>query len=205
MDELTGYIEAIVYTQQENGFTVARLKESKKKDYTVIVGYLPTLQPGETVFCKGSWKNHPTHGKQFEVSDYTVESPSDVIGIQKYLESGLVKGIGPVYAKKIVDRFGVDTLNVIDNTPHRLLEIEGLGRKKVEKLKECWQQQRAIREVMVFLRAHGVSPGYAQKIYKAYGDASIEKVKENPYQLERYLWRRLQDGGCGGVEDRFRS
>ncbi|OGN63973.1 MAG: recombinase RecD [Chlamydiae bacterium RIFCSPHIGHO2_12_FULL_49_9] len=188
MDELTGYIEAIVYTQPENGFTVARLKESKKKDYTVIVGYLPTLQPGETVFCKGSWKNHPTHGKQFEVSDYTVESPSDVIGIQKYLESGLVKGIGPVYAKKIVDRFGVDTLNVIDNTPHRLLEIEGLGRKKVEKLKECWQQQRAIREVMVFLRAHGVSPGYAQKIYKAYGDASIEKVKENPYQLARDIF-----------------
>lgn len=185
MDELSGYIEAIVYTQPENGFTVARLKEPKKRDLTCIVGYLPGLQAGENVCCKGEWKNHPSHGRQFEVAEYTVDAPSDLIGIQKYLESGLVKGIGPVYAKKIVDRFGVDTLEVIDKAPHRLEEIVGLGDKKIQKLKECWHQQRSIRDVMIFLRSVGASPGYAQKIYKAYGDESIEKVKENPYKLAK--------------------
>jgi exodeoxyribonuclease V alpha subunit len=185
MDELSGYIETIVYTQPENGFTVARLKEPKKKDLTVIVGYLPALQPGETVRCQGTWKNHPSHGRQFEVADYHVDSPSDLVGIQKYLESGLVKGIGPVYAKKIVDLFGLDTLQVIDQTPHRLLEITGLGEKKLQKLKECWAQQRSIRDVMVFLRGHGVSPGYAQRIFKAYGEQSIEKIKQNPYKLAK--------------------
>jgi len=187
-DTLNGYIEAIVFTQPENGFTVARLKENRKKDFTVIVGYLPGLQPGESVACKGEWKNHPSHGRQFEVAEFTVESPSDLIGIQKYLESGLVKGIGPVFAKKIVDRFGVDTLEVIDQSPHRLHEIEGLGDKKIEKLKECWKAQRSIREVMIFLRSHGASPGFAQKIYKAYGAQSIEKVKQNPYQLAKEVF-----------------
>jgi exodeoxyribonuclease V alpha subunit len=187
-EKLSGTIEAIVFSQPENGFTVARLKEGRKKDFTVIVGYLPGLQPGESVSCDGEWKNHPSHGRQFEVAEYTVESPSDLVGIQKYLESGLVKGIGPVYAKKIVDRFGTDTLEVIDKAPYRLLEIQGLGEKKLEKVKECWHQQRAIREVMVFLRTFGASPGFAQKIYKAYGDKSIEKVKENPYQLAKEVF-----------------
>jgi exodeoxyribonuclease V alpha subunit len=187
-EDLSGYVDAIVFAQPENGFTVARLKEPKKKDLSVIVGYLPGLQAGENVVCKGVWKNHPSHGRQFEVTEYTVESPSDILGIQKYLESGLVKGIGPVYAKKIVDRFGSETLDVIDKTPHRLYEIEGLGKKKVRQLKESWDEQRSIREVMVFLRAHGASPGYAQKIYKQYGDESIAKVKENPYQLAREVF-----------------
>jgi exodeoxyribonuclease V alpha subunit len=189
MDEpLSGYVDAIVFAQPENGFTVARLKEPKKKDLTVIVGYMPGLQAGENVVCQGAWKNHPSHGRQFEVSEFVVEAPSDVLGIQKYLESGLVKGIGPVYAKKIVDRFGADTLDVIDKTPHRLTEVEGLGKKKIRLLRECWEEQRSIREVMVFLRAHGASPGYAQKIYKQYGEESIAKVKENPYQLAKEVF-----------------
>jgi exodeoxyribonuclease V alpha subunit len=184
-ETLSGYVDAIVFAQAENGFTVARLKEPKKKDLTVIVGYLPGLQAGENVICKGGWKTHPSHGRQFEVAEYAVEAPSDILGIQKYLESGLVKGIGPVYAKKIVDHFGVHTLDVIDKTPYRLNEIEGLGKKKIQQLKECWDQQRSIREVMVFLRAHGASPGYAQKIFKQYGDQAIEKVKENPYKMAK--------------------
>ena len=129
-EELSGYVDAIVFAQPDNGFTVARLKEPKKKELSVIVGYLPGLQAGENVVCKGGWKTHPSHGRQFEVTEYTVESPSDILGIQKYLESGLVKGIGPIYAKKIVDRFGSETLDVIDKTPHRLYEIDGLGKKK---------------------------------------------------------------------------
>ena len=188
MEEITGYIEAIVFVQPENGFTVARLKEADKKDFTVIRGYIPSVQPGETVLCRGEWKNHPSHGRQFEVAEYIIESPCDVVGIQKYLESGLVKGIGHGYAKKIVDRFGADTLMVIDQAPDRLLEIQGLGKKRLESIKECWQKQRSIRDVMIFLRTHGVTPAYAQKIYKAYGDKSIEKVKENPYQLAKDIF-----------------
>ncbi len=187
-NSLSGYIDAIVYTQAENGFTVARLKEPRKKELTVIVGYLPSLQPGETVICKGQWKIHPTHGRQFEVTDYTVDMPNDVVGIQKYLESGLVKGIGPVFAQKIVEKFGVNTLTVIDQTPRKLLEIPGLGMKKLESLIECWRAQSTIREVMIFLRAHGASPAYAQRIYKTYGDKSIEKVKENPYKLSKDIF-----------------
>jgi exodeoxyribonuclease V alpha subunit len=185
MDQVSGTIEAIVYTQPENGFTVARLKEAEKKEYTVIVGTLPSIQPGESVCCKGTWKVHPSHGRQFEVSEYTVEMPCDLAGIQKYLESGLVKGIGPVYAKKIVERFGMDTLQVIEEAPYRLSEIQGLGQKKIEKIVTCWKEQRAIRDVMLFLRTYGVSPAYAQRIYKVYGEKSVEKVKENPYDLAR--------------------
>jgi exodeoxyribonuclease V alpha subunit len=187
-ESLAGYIDAIVFAQPENGYTVARLREPRKKELTVIVGYLPSLQPGETVVCKGVWKVHPTHGRQFEVSDYTVEMPNDVVGIQKYLESGLVKGIGPVFAKKIVEKFGANTLTVIDQTPRKLLDIPGLGIKKLECLIECWRAQSTIREVMIFLRAHGASPAYAQRIYKAYGEKSIEKVKENPYKLSKEIF-----------------
>ena len=188
MDSLTGYIEAIVFVQPDNGFTVARLKEPKKKEMITIVGHLPSIQPGETVTCTGEWKIHPSHGRQFEVADCQVEIPCDLMGIQKYLESGLVKGVGPVFAQKIVDLFGLDTLKVIDETPHRLLEIQGLGERKMQKIVECWKQQRSIREVMIFLRSHGVSPAYAQKIFKAYGDESIEKVKANPYQLAKDIF-----------------
>ena len=197
MDQLTGSIEAIVFTQPENGFTVARLKESHKKEFTVIVGMIPALQPGETIRCMGNWKVHSSHGRQFEVVEYTVEMPCDLVGIQKYLESGLIKGIGPIYAKKIVDRFGMNTLEIIEQTPHRLNEISGMGGKKIQKIKECWAEQKSIREVMIFLRAHGVSPAYAQRIFKIYGANSIEKVKANPYQLAKDIFGigfKLADG-----------
>jgi len=186
-DQLAGFIDSIVYSQPENGFTVARLKEGRKKDLTIIVGTLPAIQPGETVLCKGTWKTHPSYGRQFEVAEYTVERPTDLMGIQKYLESGLIKGVGKVYAQKIVDQFGTKTLEVLDKTPDRLLEVEGIGEKKAEKIKECWQEQQSIRNVMLFLRTYGVSPAFAHRIYRAFGEASIEKVKENPYHLAREI------------------
>lgn len=188
MDQISGFIEALVYTQPENGFTVARLKEPKKKDPTVIVGYLPSIQPGETVTCKGEWKLHASHGYQFAVAEYDVDTPSDIAGIQKYLESGLIKGIGPVFAKKIVDRFGEKTFSILEEAPQRLREISGLGEKKMQSLIDSWKQQRSIREVMLFLRSHGVSPAFAQRIYKSYGEESIAKVKENPYRLAKEIF-----------------
>lgn len=186
-DQLAGFIDSIVYTQPENGFTVARLKEGRKKDPTVIVGTLPALQPGETVLCKGSWKTHPSYGRQFEVTEYSVERPTDIMGIQKYLESGLIKGVGQVYAQKIVDHFGAKTLEVLDTKPERLLEVDGIGEKKAAKIKECWKAQQSIRDVMLFLRTLNVSPAFAHRIYKAFGEKSIEKVKENPYHLAKEI------------------
>lgn len=185
MEEIYGYIENIVFAEEEKGFTVARLKEPKKKELTCIVGYMPSIQPGETIRCKGVWKHHSQHGLQFEVSSFDLEAPTDLIGIQKYLESGMIKGIGPIYAERIVKQFGMHTLEVIDLCPDRLLDVAGIGEKRIERIKTCWQEQRSIRDVMIFLRGHGVSPSFAQKIYKTYGDQSIKKVSTNPFQLAK--------------------
>jgi exodeoxyribonuclease V alpha subunit len=187
MEEIYGFIDSIVFAHEENGFIVARLKEPKKKELTCIVGVMPSVQPGETIHCKGSWKIHPEYGQQFEVKSFTLQAPSDLVGIQKYLESGMIKGIGPVYAERIVKSFGLNTLEIIDKSPDRLIEVPGIGEKRVEKIKVCWQEQHAIRDVMIFLRGHGVSPSYAQKIFKNYGDKSIEKVQSNPFQLAKEI------------------
>src|SRR5262249_25441392 len=147
-----------VFTAEESGFTVARLKEPRKTELTCIVGIMPALQPGESVRCRGTWKHHPQYGNQFEVESFDFQAPSDLVGIQKYLESGMIKGIGPVYAERIVKQFGLETLEVIDQAPERLHEVAGIGAKRVGTILSCWQQQRSIRDVMIFLRAHGVSP-----------------------------------------------
>lgn len=188
MEQIHGYIERITFHNPENGYTVAQLQQPKKPSLVCIVGYLPGIQPGETIRCQGHWKNHLVHGCQFEISQYEVEAPADLIGIKKYLGSGLIKGIGKKYAERIVDLFGVETLNIIEENPEKLLIIPGLGAKRLEKIKDCWVEQKSIRQVMVFLQGHGVSPAYAQKIFKYYGNESIKKVKENPYALARDIF-----------------
>lgn len=188
MEQISGYIERITFHNTENGYTVAQLQSPKRSSLVCIVGYMPGIQPGETVRCFGQWKNHLVHGQQFEVARFQVEAPADLIGIKKYLGSGLIKGIGKKYAARIVDRFGVDTLDIIESAPDKLLEIAGLGSKRVEKIKSCWGDQKAIRQVMVFLQGHGVSPAYAQKIFKAYGEQSVKKVQENPFALARDIF-----------------
>jgi len=188
MEQVFGYIEKIVYQSAENGFTVAQLQEPKNRDLTCIVGVMPSLVPGETVRCFGKWTRHIVHGRQFEVSELRVEAPADVLGIKKYLGSGLIKGIGPVYAGRIVEMFGVETLNIIDTDPKRLTKVPGLGRKRLAKITACWTEQKSIRDVMIFLQGHGVSPTYAQKIFKTYGKQSIQLVKENPYRLAKDIF-----------------
>jgi exodeoxyribonuclease V alpha subunit len=185
MEKISGNIEHIIYAHPDNGFTVAKMRQTDKDDITSIIGYLPSVQPGEALICEGTWKLHPKHGWQFEVQSYETTYPADIVGIQKYLESGLIKGIGPSYAKKIIDKFGLNTLQIIDDEPKRLLEIPGIGDKKITQIIECWNDQRSIRKVMIFLRTYGVSPGYAQKIYKRFKDDSIKKVSENPYELAK--------------------
>ena len=188
MDEIHGHIERITFQNSDNGYTVARLKEKGKKDLTTIVGTLTSVQAGETVRCKGVWKNDINYGFQFQVQSYEVERPSSLQGIKKYLSSGLIKGIGPAFAERIVDYYKLETLNKIDTNPDGLLDISGIGPKRVERIKSCWAEQKAIREVMVFLQSFGVSPTYAKKVFKTYGDKSIETVQTNPYQLARDIW-----------------
>src|SRR3990167_3111985 len=185
MDTLTGTVIHITYTKEEDGFTVATLQSKEEKDPISIVGILPSIQPGESVVCQGSWKKHIKYGKQFCISSFEPCMPCDLLGIQKYLESGMIKGIGPTYAQKIVKKFGLSTLDVIDKEPNRLYEIEGIGPKRLQQILSCWQEQQSIRKVMVFLRGHEVSASYAQKIYKKYKEMSIAKVQEDPFSLIR--------------------
>jgi exodeoxyribonuclease V alpha subunit len=188
MEEVFGFIDSILFRESERGFTVAKLKEPRKAEATCIVGILPSVQPGESIRCKGAWKHHPQYGVQFEVASFELQAPSDLIGIQKYLESGMIKGIGPVYAQRIVKQFGIKTLEIIDQSPDRLHEVPGIGGKRVEKIQSCWKEQKSIRDVMVFLRGHGISPAYAQKIFRAYGERSVEKVKDNPYAMAKEIF-----------------
>ncbi|MDN3509007.1 MAG: ATP-dependent RecD-like DNA helicase [Candidatus Neptunochlamydia sp.] len=188
MDQLSGFVDHIIFSSEETGFTVARLKTPHERDHITVVGSLPWVNTGETLHCKGTWKHHPRHGRQFEIESFELTAPVDLLGIQRYLESGMIKGIGSVYAKRIVKEFGVKTLEVIDKTPHRLTEIPGLGTKRVEKIEACWNEQKEIRNVMIFLQTHKVRPSFAQKIFKRYGEESIDKVKGNPYSLAKEIY-----------------
>lgn len=183
MEELFGTIERITFSNPDNGFTVARLHVKGERDLICLVGVMPGIQPGETVRVAGQWQVNPVHGRQFSVTECIISAPADLVGIRKYLESGLIRGIGKVYADKIVQAFGLDTLEVIDKEPHRLEAIPGIGPKRAQMIEQCWQEQRTIRDVMLFLRRYGVSPAYAHRIFKAYGQQAIPKLRENPYRL----------------------
>ncbi len=183
MDWIEGYIERITYQNPETGYTVAQLQRKGRRDLDTIVGAMPMVQPGETVRCFGTWKRHLTHGLQFDLQEYRTQMPADTLGILKYLGSGLIKGIGPAYAKRIVDVFGPATLDIIDLSPEKLTQVGGIGTARLKKIKECWDAQRSIRQVMIFLQQYGVSPAYAQKIFKTYGKHAVEKVTANPFQL----------------------
>ncbi len=185
LDTLTGTIERITYHNEENGYTVARVTP-EGKDYTVtVVGTMMGVNVGETVRCTGVWTVHPQYGRQFKAERVETVYPATLAGIEKYLGSGLIKGIGPVTAKRIVRKFGLDTLQVIEETPERLLEVLGVGPKRLALIKAAWEEQRLIKDVMVFLQSHGVSTGLAVKIYKHYGEEAIHVLKNDPYRLAR--------------------
>jgi exodeoxyribonuclease V alpha subunit len=181
--ELQGQIERITYTSEESGFTVARVKVPGHQDLVCVVGNLLAPMPGEIIKMRGEWANHPKFGEQFKIVYYKSMVPATVHGIEKYLGSGLIKGIGPVMAKRIVKKFGKETLDVIEAEIDKLVEVDGIGPKRIEMIKKAWADQKEIREVMLFLQGHGVSSGYATKIFKQYGKESIGVVKENPYRL----------------------
>jgi exodeoxyribonuclease V alpha subunit len=180
---IEGILERIVYFNEENNFAVARLQVGKSQDLITIVGSMPCPSPGETLRLKGEWTIDAKFGRQFRVESCLSVLPSTITGIEKYLGSGLVKGIGPIMAKRVVAMFGLETLDIIEEKSERLLEVEGIGPIRAERISKAWQEQKEVREVMVFLQGHGVSSTYAVKIYKAYGDKAVSVVKENPYRL----------------------
>src|SRR3954452_18331263 len=189
---LEGVLERIVFSNEENAWTVARLAVPGQRDLVTAVGNLLGVQPGENLRLTGSWINDPKYGKQFRVSSYATVAPATVTGIEKYLGSGLIRGIGKVMASRLVASFGLETLDVIDNRPERLTEVEGIGPKRRKEIVRAWEEQRDIKEVMVFLQSHGVSTHYAIKIYKAYGAQATRLVRENPYRLAEDIHRH----GC---------
>ncbi|MEA5578706.1 ATP-dependent RecD-like DNA helicase [Anabaena sp. UHCC 0451] len=182
-ETITGVVERLTFYSEESGYTVARLTRSSIKDLTTIVGSFANIQPGQTLQLTGFWREHPQYGPQFQVINYKETKPATLTGIEKYLGSGLIKGVGPVTAKRIVAHFGVETLEIIENQIDRLIEVNGIAKKRIKLIQTAWETQKAIKEVMVFLQGHGVSTIYAVKIYKQYGDKAIAIVTNNPYQL----------------------
>ncbi|MCA1991576.1 MAG: ATP-dependent RecD-like DNA helicase, partial [Coleofasciculus sp. S288] len=182
-ETLTGVVERLTYHSLESGYTVARLKRERASELTTIVGSFANVQAGQTLQLTGFWRDHPQYGSQFQVTQYQETKPATLTGLEKYLGSGLIKGVGPVTAKRIVAHFKLDTLDVIENHIERLAEVKGIAAKRITKIKEAWEAQKAIKEVMVFLQGHGVSTTYAVKIFKQYGDGAIATVTHNPYQL----------------------
>ena len=183
LTDLEGYIERITYANEENGFTIAKVAAKKGLGTVTVLGNLIAPTPGEEVKMRGEWVTHPKFGRQFKVVSSETRTPASLQGLEKYLGSGLIKGIGPVMAERIVKKFGLETLSIIGDTSRRLVEVEGIGSKRAEMIKRAWQDQKEIREVMIFLQSHGVGAVFAAKIFKRYGQLAIHAVRTNPYRL----------------------
>ncbi len=181
--ELELHIDQIVYSNEDSGYTVARGTASRSGEQVTVVGTLVLARPGDSIRARGDWTTHPRFGRQFRISDYQTLVPTTAAGVERYLGSGVIPGIGPVMAKRIVERFGTDALDVIGNAPERLAEVEGIGSARIDMIRGTWQEQREVRDVMIFLQSHGVGPGYAARIFKRYGRAAVQVVRENPYRL----------------------
>ena len=182
-EHLQGIVERVTYHTEDSGYTVARLKAPGERDLITIVGRFPDIHAGQTLRLTGFWREHPKYGRQFQVVHAQETKPATLTGLEKYLGSGLIKGIGPVTARRIVAHYGLETLDIIEQSCSRLIEVPGIAEKRVAMIEKAWVAQQAIKEVMLFLRGHNVSTTYAVKIYKHYGDQAIEVVSKNPYQL----------------------
>ena len=188
MDHLRCVVERITYQNAQNGYSVIKCRVKGYSDLVTVVGSMPDVHVGSVLELGGNWRVDPKYGRQFSMETFEETLPATVFGIEKYLGSGLIKGIGPKYAKKIVQEFGKDTLEVIETDPDRLNNIPGIGRMRVEKIKQSWQEQKEIKNIMLFLQGHDVSTSHATKIYKQYGNDSIQIVQENPYRLADDIW-----------------
>lgn len=183
METLHGILERIVFENPDTGYTIGRFSARGFPELVTIVGNLAAVNPGESLLLKGKWVNNPKYGRQFQIDKYETILPANVLGLRKYLGSGLIKGIGPKMAARIVNRFGMDTMDVIEQSPEKLARVPGIGQKRVKLIQQAWEAQREIKNVMLFLQSHDVSTAHAAKIYKTYQNEAIPIVTENPYRL----------------------
>ena len=183
METLQGILERIVYENSDTGYTVGRLSARDHAELLTVVGNLASVNPGESLLLQGEWVDNPRYGRQFQIEKYETILPANIVGLRKYLGSGLIKGIGPKMATLIVRKFGMDTMDIIEQEPDKLTRVPGIGQKRVEMIKEAWEAQREIKNVMIFLQSHDVSAAHAAKIYKTYENDAIPIVTENPYRL----------------------
>src|SRR3954463_14551080 len=182
---LAGLVERVTYHNAENGFCVLRTKARGHRDLVTLVGHAATIAAGEWITASGEWINDRTHGQQFKARFLRTSLPDSADGIEKYLSSGMIRGVGPVYAKKLVRAFGDKVFDVIEATPDRLREIDGIGPVRAASIVAAWDEQKAVREIMVFLHSHGVGTARAVRIFKTYGSDAIQVMTENPYRLAR--------------------
>lgn len=186
--KLRGVVERITYQNPENGYTVLKCAVKNYNDLVTVIGNLLDVNVGSVLLIDGNWKVDSKYGRQFVAESWEETLPATVFGIEKYLGSGLIKGVGPKFAKRIVGLFGTDTMDVIECDISRLKEVEGIGEKRIRQIHESWERQKEIKNVMLFLQDHGVSTSFAAKIYRQYGNDSIAKVKENPFRLADDIW-----------------
>jgi exodeoxyribonuclease V alpha subunit len=182
---LSGLVERVTFHSDESGFCVLRVKARGNRDLVITVGHAAMISAGEWITASGVWLNDRNHGLQFKAHFLNTSAPSSIEGIEKYLGSGMIKGIGPVYAKRLVKMFGKDVFDIIEETPARLREVEGIGPKRADKITAGWADQKVIREIMVFLHQHGVGTARAVRIFKTYGTDAVQVMSENPYRLAK--------------------
>jgi exodeoxyribonuclease V alpha subunit len=188
LESLSGVVERVTFHNPENGYAVLRVQASGRRGPVTVLGHLPAVYAGEYLEGEGDWVQDRDHGIKFKATSLRITPPHTKAGIVKYLASGLVKGIGPHYAQKIVDLFGERTLAIIDESPTFLAEVKGIGAKRLERIRASWREQKAVRGILVFLNSHGIGTARAVRIYKTYGDRAVEIVRENPYRLATDIW-----------------
>ena len=184
-ENLAGLVERVTFHNPDNGFCVVRVKARGQRDLVTVVGHAPVISAGEFVQATGIWTNDRTHGPQFKATFLRAAPPTTVEGIERYLGSGMIRGIGPIYAKRLVRAFGEAVFDVIEEQPERLRQVDGIGPKRAERIVAGWADQKVIREIMIFLHSHGVSTSRAVRIFKTYGADAIQVLSENPYRLAR--------------------
>src|SRR5664279_2897094 len=184
-DVLAGLVERVTYHNAENGFCVIRVKARGHRDLVTVIGHAAIISAGEWITAAGEWVNDHTHGQQFKAHFIRTSAPTSIDGIEKYLGSGMIRGIGPVYAKKMVNAFGEKVFDIIEAEPERLREVTGIGLVRAKRITDAWAEQKIVREIMVFLHSHGVGTARAVRIYKTYGSDAVQVMTENPYRLAR--------------------
>lgn len=188
LETLQGIVERVTFHSEETGFCVLRVHVRDQRELVTVVGSVASVGPGEWLRCTGEWINDKTHGVQFKASSLDVMPPNTIVGMEKYLASGMVRGIGPHFAKRLIKAFGVEVFNVIEHQPEKLLTLDGIGKKRQQCITAAWQEQKSVRTIMTFLQSYGVGTSAAVRIYKQYGDDAIKLVRENPYRLSLDIW-----------------